>query len=148
MADDDHTVLNPAPARGNKRVLVVDDDPAMRKFVMTVLKNAGYDVTEVRNGAQAIELIQQTETPFDLVLSDVIMPQIGGRILARQISELQPETRVLLMSGYPNLSSVLHEIASHAEQSKFQYHFISKPFAPRALLGEVSKLLNAGLDPN
>lgn len=124
-----------------KRILVVDDDNSVRCFVATVLRSAGYEVVECRTGVEAISLIAQAATSFDLVLADVMMPQLGGRQLAIQLTQLQPNASVLLMSGYPSLSSALNTMTGRTESTEVQYHFIAKPFTPKELIREVRRLL-------
>jgi PAS domain S-box-containing protein len=83
-----------------RTVLVVEDEQSLRKLTRNNLRDLGYTVLEAQNGAEALEIAGRTETPIDLLLTDVIMPGMSGRQLADALSPLRPEMRVLYMSGY------------------------------------------------
>ena len=83
----------------SKNILVVDDEPGSLKFISYFLRNEGYEVTEARDGAEAIEIIENCR--FDLVLSDVRMPRLDGVALAVHISSQVPTIPVILMTGVP-----------------------------------------------
>ncbi len=93
---------SPVPAaQGQETILVVEDDPAVRALAATVLRQLGYAVLEAPDGANALRLVQDGSTPgIDLVLTDVVMPQMGGKDLAERLRKLHPNLKVLFMSGY------------------------------------------------
>ena len=122
------------------RILVVDDDEAVRNFVAMVLDLAGFQVLQAQNGDDAIRIAEHEET-IHLVLTDVVMPGPRGRHLANQIASLQPGTRVLLMSGYPNLSGLLNGITGRTEHLTDDYEFIQKPFSPSEIVEKVRSML-------
>jgi two-component system, cell cycle sensor histidine kinase and response regulator CckA len=87
--------------RGNgERILVVEDEPVVRSLTRRMLESAGYVVFQAPNGAAALEFLATQSNDIDLVLSDVVMPNVNGHQLAQRVSELYPELPVLLMSGY------------------------------------------------
>jgi len=99
-ADEDLSGDEPALAHGGELVLLVEDDPAVRRVVRQQLIDLGYPVIEAENGSQAVEMIEQI-ADIAIVVSDVIMPGgINGRQLAEQVQQGQPQIRIVLMSGY------------------------------------------------
>jgi CheY-like chemotaxis protein len=86
----------------HRTVLLVEDERALRKLTRKMLLEMGLTVLEAENAFQAIEIAKQTETPIDLLLTDVIMPGMSGWTLAEMLSPQRPEMRVLYMSGYPD----------------------------------------------
>jgi CheY-like chemotaxis protein len=88
------------PARGGATVLLVEDEASVRGAVRQQLVRRGYRVLAARHGVEALALAAGHDGPIDLLLTDVVMPQMGGPELARRMRQLRPETRVLYMSGY------------------------------------------------
>jgi CheY-like chemotaxis protein len=86
----------------HRTVLLVEDEPALRKLTRRMLVELGLNVLEADHAGHAIEIANRTETPIDLLLTDVVMPGMNGWALAELISAQRPETRVLYMSGYPD----------------------------------------------
>ena len=84
---------------GSETVFLVEDEPMVRLLVRRVLERSGYTVLDAENGQQALDLLGEHEGPLDLLITDVVMPQIGGRELAEQIHLQRPDLRVLYMSG-------------------------------------------------
>ena len=101
-----------------------------------MLELDGYSVLAASQGVEALEVVAAHAGPIDLVLTDVVMPQMGGRQLADRLATLRPETRVLFMSGYPN--DALGSQGLGADTA-----FLQKPFSPAALAREVKTLLAA-----
>jgi PAS domain S-box-containing protein len=124
---------------GSERILVVDDEPVVLDFVATQLRRAGYDVLEAARGEPALELFREAQAqgaPVDLVLTDLVMPGIGGRALGEALGALAPGLPILYCSGYTGDEvSRRGLIAEGAE-------FMSKPFAPAELLRRVRGLLD------
>jgi two-component system cell cycle sensor histidine kinase/response regulator CckA len=85
--------------RGNETVLLVEDDPAVRELGEQALLSLGYRVFEAANGVEALKRFKELDG-VDLLITDVVMPKMGGRELARRLRELSPHTRVLFNSGY------------------------------------------------
>jgi DNA-binding NtrC family response regulator len=116
------------------RILVVDDEPPILKMLTAMLVEAGHEVQSASGARKAIELCQQGGR-FDLILSDVVMPEVDGHHLIRQISGLCPRIRVILMSGY----DVDCEVCPYMERCKL----VSKPFRAEHLLAVVAGILAA-----
>ncbi len=121
--------------RGTETVLLVEDDPGIRRLVARILDTAGYQVHTASNGSEALALVGSQEGPFHLLLTDVVMPLMGGRELAGTLQGLFPGIRVLFMSGYTDNSIVHHGILEEGIM------FLQKPFSPGALLRKVRETL-------
>jgi CheY-like chemotaxis protein len=88
------------PAAGLGTILLVEDDVALRELVAEALEGAGYGVVAAGNGAEAIDSVHRHVGPIDLILSDVVLPGLGGPELVRQLQRLRPGMKVLYMTGY------------------------------------------------
>ncbi len=110
------------------RILVVDDDPGILQLVMTVLSRAGLDPRAATGGREAIAAIGQREPGFDLVLTDVVMPGVGGYTVAEACREAAPPIPVVLMTGFATVT------AGH-------FPLLRKPFTPAALVGSIREML-------
>ena len=108
--------------RGTETVLVVDDDEAMTNLVCRVLEAQGYTVVLARDGEDALLRYERHQRPIHLLLTDVVMPNLGGRRLFERLRAIQPDLKVLFMSGYPD-ESVIRQGILEGEP-----HFIEKPF--------------------
>jgi CheY-like chemotaxis protein len=119
---------------GPASVLLVEDESAVRDYVARILRGAGHSVVVANDGDAGLIVAQKTAEPFDLLLSDVVMPGMGGLALARELRARQPGIRVLLVSGYT-------EEASDAASAGFE--LLPKPFTADELLGRVRRALAA-----
>ena len=119
-------------------VLVVEDEPVVSALVRETLRRAGYVVVEAVDGVDALELSRRHSGSIDLVVTDVVMPRMGGRELAGALLAERPGLKVLFMSGYPNDALDLRGFAGTDAD------FISKPFASGDLLDRTRKLLHPG----
>src|SRR4051794_31632371 len=118
-----------------KTLLVVDDEDSVRRLVTTVLESAGYQVLLATEPGAAIAIAQSHDGPIDLLITDVTMPEMDGRDVAKMVTTLRPECRVLFMSGYPTHADVPNGgLARDAA-------LLQKPFVPRALVQRVRELL-------
>ena len=108
----------------------------MRSLTREILAEAGYRVLVAPNGAEAVELARPELSRIDLLLTDLIMPRMGGAQLARTLVSLRPEIQVLFMSGYTD-SAAFHQGLLQPGSS-----FIQKPFTPAAMLALVRELLD------
>ncbi len=120
-------------ARPKQTILVVEDADAIRKLVCTMLLHDGYTCLEAADGAEALEVVARADH-LHLVLTDVVMPQMGGPELARHLSVLRPEVRILFMSGYTE-----DPLVQRVE--KLSTIFLPKPFTAAALTNKVRKSL-------
>jgi two-component system cell cycle sensor histidine kinase/response regulator CckA len=117
-------------------ILLVEDEETVRKFVCNLLASEGFRVLEAKDGMEALELLQDAGLNPDLVLSDVIMPRMGGVELASALRTLRPGLRVLLMSGYTESASQ----ASVALEEGTEV--LQKPFSPKTLLARIQEVLH------
>jgi signal transduction histidine kinase/CheY-like chemotaxis protein len=126
----------PVSARGGETILVVEDEPVVRRLARTALEDSGYKVMEAGDGAEALAVLAATNGQVDLVLSDVVMPRLGGKELDEALRKLRPELPLLYMSGYPG-----HEVAERGLLDPAA-SFIQKPFAPEELVQRVRGMLD------
>jgi two-component system cell cycle sensor histidine kinase/response regulator CckA len=130
-------VLKPSiPAWGSETILVVEDQDSVRQIVVEMLQDYGYTVLQACNGKLALEIIAQQNGAIHLVITDVIMPQMSGTELARQLKSVLPSAKLLFMSGYTGDS--VHRQGGLAEGVAF----VQKPFSPTALVGKVRQVLD------
>jgi len=115
-------------------ILVVEDHPVVLEAVCEILERAGYRVLPFVSGAQAIQVERITRGPIHLLLSDVMMPDMSGLVVAELLKKRRPEMRVMLMSGYPDGEMLL---LNHG------WHFIEKPFVPYELVARVNEVLHS-----
>jgi signal transduction histidine kinase/CheY-like chemotaxis protein len=125
----------PLPA-GSESILIVEDEPAVRTLAGVILRQRGYQVQESSNAFEALELIRKS-SPFHLVLSDVVMPQMSGKALCDQIMSQRPHTKVLLMSGYTDDALAHHGVLDEG------LSFLEKPFSPAQLSRKVRDVLDS-----
>jgi CheY-like chemotaxis protein len=118
-----------------RTILVVEDDPAVRGVIQEVLSLSGYRVVEAANGEDAIARCRHHDGHFDLLLTDVVMPHLGGRQLAQQLHERYPQMKVLFISGYMD-DAILREGLSRDGMA-----FLPKPFSPEALEQKIRDML-------
>lgn len=123
--------------RGTEKILLVEDDPSLRGMAATLLQRLGYRVITAANGVEALALVGQrgNDSP-DLLLTDVVMPQMDGKKLADQIQSMRPETRVLFTSGYSERA------IAHQGLFASGVAFLQKPFTPSALAHKLREVLD------
>jgi PAS domain S-box-containing protein len=127
----------PAAPRGAETVLLVEDEESVRALVRQVLRGRGYAVLEAGDGARALRVAEIHLRPIHLLLTDVVMPGVGGRELAERLLALHPEARVLFTSGYTDDAVVRHGVLEE------EVHFLHKPFSPADLAQKVREVLDA-----
>jgi PAS domain S-box-containing protein len=125
------------PGRGTETILIVEDEDEVRALACEVLATYGYEVLQARMPADALLIAERHTGPIQLLLTDVIMPGMSGRILAERLAPLRPEMNVLYMSGYTDEAIVHHGTLDAGTP------FIQKPFTPDALAAGVRRLLDA-----
>ncbi len=115
------------------RILLAEDEEAMRTYLARALQNAGYDVVSVDRGTEALPLLQTEH--FDLLLSDIVMPEMDGIELAQRCAEISPATKVMFITGF---AAVTLKANREAPQAKV----LSKPFHLRDLVMEVERIFS------
>ena len=120
------------PESATETVLVVEDDPSMRRMAERILRRAGYEVVTSPGGRDALRRLEG-DSEFDLLLTDVVMPEMSGTELAGRAAALYPDLRILLMSGYVDRPGV-GPVEDNAE-------LLEKPFRAEDLLGKVREVL-------
>lgn len=127
--------MNETSSAINSKILLAEDDQDMRRFLSKALRNAGYDVASFDNGVAAYQRLR--EEPFELLLTDIMMPEMDGIELARKATELDPDIKVMFITGFAAVA--LNPDSSAPRQAKV----LSKPFHLKELVGEVQRLLAA-----
>lgn len=122
---------------GGETILVVDDVDGVRELICEVLEMQGYEVLLARDGRHALEVAEQHQKTIDLLLTDVVMPQMGGQELANTLSSRWPETKIIFMSGYSD------EAISRQGVLKPGTAFIKKPFTADSLTRRIRDELDA-----
>ena len=117
-------------------ILVVDDDPSVLQVASKVLKRGGYDVLEAEGGEAALKVADEWDGKISMLLTDVVMPGMGGRELSEAFAEKYPEVRVLFMSAYTEDEVILRGVRVA------EVNFISKPFTVKGLRDRVRTVLD------
>jgi CheY-like chemotaxis protein len=133
-----HEQATGEPPRGKETILLVEDEPVLRELAQMILGDLGYTVLEAEDGEAALKLIQKKKRlKLDLLLSDIMMPRMGGMELAAKLRAEYPRIKILLMSGYST------EVI--ARQGVFEpgTMFIAKPFTPSVLARKVREALDS-----
>jgi two-component system cell cycle sensor histidine kinase/response regulator CckA len=136
-ADSLRSMRSAAIVGGTETILLVEDDDQVRAVSRGLLQKYGYHVIEARNAVDALQHLESESTAIDLLLTDVVMPQMSGPELARRARTLRPSLRVLCMSGYTDDSIVRHGVL----ESRVAY--LQKPFTPETLTRKVRDVLEA-----
>ncbi|UCF99607.1 MAG: PAS domain S-box protein [Spirochaetaceae bacterium] len=122
--------------RTDRRILLVEDDEAVRELVVRVLEKIGYTLVSASSGEEALGLLDRSEYgDIDLLISDVIMPGIGGKVLAERLQARIPALKVLYISGYPDETVVQHGVLDEGVA------YLQKPFSPTAVIEKVRQIL-------
>jgi two-component system cell cycle response regulator CpdR len=117
------------------RILLAEDDEDMRRFLVKALERAGHDIVDFDNGASAYERLR--EEAFSLLLTDIVMPEMDGIELARRATELDPDLKVMFITGFAAVA--LNPDSNAPKDAKI----LSKPFHLRDLVNEVDRMLAA-----
>ncbi len=118
-------------------VLVVDDDASVRRIAVRVLEDAGFTILEASNGREALDVLERAADRVDIVLTDLVMPEMDGRELIRILGDRRPGLPVVSMSGYAAAAS----IGPRGEEGAAG--FLAKPFSPRQLVAKIREVLDA-----
>ena len=133
---DSKAATAPAP-RGSETILLIEDDEGVRALTRHALQSSGYTVLVAREGQEALRIGRWRQEPIHLLVSDVVMPGLGGRQLSERLRLLHPEMKVLFLSGYTDDAVVRHGVLEG------EVNFLQKPFTPAALARKVREVLDA-----
>jgi two-component system cell cycle sensor histidine kinase/response regulator CckA len=123
--------MSPLP----QTILVVDDEPVVRRLAYRILNAAGYRVLEAADGAEALTVLREARGPVDLVVVDAVMPNVDGATLTGRIFDDWPSQRVLLMSAHGE------DVFGRLGLQRMRAPFLGKPFTDEELLAKVSRAL-------
>jgi two-component system cell cycle sensor histidine kinase/response regulator CckA len=137
--DKDNTAVIPTDTwqarRGGETILIAEDEDAIRQLLKDILSPLGYQIFMAANGREALELYTTIAGKIDVLLTDVMMPEMDGKELAQRIAELSPETKIIFMSGYPQSIIMKHDsVLEHP-------YFLQKPITPSALSAKLREVL-------
>ena len=132
--------ITPAPRLTDTTLLLVEDNAMVRRSIENTLRGMGYLVVSVESGERCLEIIRDPARPVDLLITDVVMPEMSGKELIERVHVMRPGVAVLFMSGYDRST-----LASR-KQSVFAEHFLQKPFDSEDLAVAVRKALGAGAE--
>lgn len=121
---------------GSETVLLVEDEQMVRQLICRILESSGYKIIEAADGQEALSICRAQNLKVDLLITDVVMPEMSGHELAKKLIEDYPEMKIVYMSGYTNDIVTRHGI------TKDRANFIQKPFSPEELTRKVHQLLN------
>lgn len=125
------------PMTGTETILLVEDEPSVRRVAANILKQIGYTIIEAPNGEEGLHTAKEYGLDrIDLLLTDVIMPKMGGKELSQQLMELKPALKVLFMSGYTGVS------IENSDLLRDSSHFIQKPFSKNTLAKKIRDVLD------
>jgi CheY-like chemotaxis protein len=140
IAEAQKTETETTIPRGSETILLVEDEDVVRGLACQILEQAGYTVLDTARGEEAVRLCSESKSAIDLLLTDVVMPQISGKEVADRVTAVTPGLKVLFMSGYTDEAIVHHGVLDA------NVEFIQKPFTPLALARRVREVLDANGD--
>ena len=121
---------------GHERILLVEDDPQVRNIAYNSLKSLGYDVYKASNGVDALNMYNKNKIKIDLLISDIVMPKLGGKELAEKLYKIDPKIKILFTSGYIDDQKLRNEILNK------KVNFIYKPFSFHSIAHKVRDVLD------
>jgi len=130
------SALAPTRMTGDETILIVEDEPAVRDLAKQVLVKVGYTVLTAANGSEGLLLCERHAGKIHLALTDVVMPEMGGRVFAERLSKLRPEIKIVYMSGYTD------DAIDHHGTLEPGTHLITKPFSLTDLRRKVRQVLD------
>jgi PAS domain S-box-containing protein len=137
-ATDEREVDSGEKLRGSESILLVEDSEPLRKLAQTFLESAGFRVQSAEHGEDALQVASRHGKTFDLLLTDVVMPGMNGRVLAEHLLPRQPGMKVLYMSGYTDSFIAGHGVLESGT------HLLHKPFTDEVLIRKVREVLDGG----
>ncbi len=132
----DSSVFNKKALSGSETILVVEDDKQVLNFASSTLKNFGYNVFIASNGKKAVKLFKSKKSKFDLLITDLVMPDMNGKELSEEIKIISPHTKILFASGYTDNHLV------HKGQLQEDINFLAKPYSTKNLLKAIRDTLD------
>ncbi|MGC9313072.1 MAG: ATP-binding protein, partial [Sediminispirochaetaceae bacterium] len=140
--EDKHTAQS--NLSGDERVMVVEDEENLRLLARRILELYGYKVILAGAPEEALEMAEDKNTQIDVLITDMVMPNIGGRELANKFRSLRPDVKIIYMSGYPQRDNIM----SNSIQIDEEFHpFIAKPFSPEQFVRIVRQVLDSHEEP-
>ena len=136
-AEDSQSITSYASAHGSEKILVVEDNEAVRNFAYEALSNLGYNVSAAENGRVALDMLEIHQFTCDLIITDLIMPEVNGKEFAEKAKLILPEVEVIYMSGYTD-GNLVHEGMLDRD-----INFIQKPYTIEALAAKVRQALDS-----
>jgi two-component system cell cycle sensor histidine kinase/response regulator CckA len=133
---EESDLRTPSGLGGSETIMLVEDDEQVRNLVLAILKRQGYTVLVAESGKEALELLEGHDGSVQLLLTDVVLPEMNGKQLFERVSGAYPDVKVLYMSGYPE------NVIAHRGVMEPGIHFIQKPFTVRALAAKVREVLD------
>jgi two-component system cell cycle sensor histidine kinase/response regulator CckA len=127
-----------AETKGTETILVVEDEDEIRDMVREYLERKGYTVVAANNGSEALQVAQRYKGSIHLLLTDIVMPQVGGHELAQQIKGMRPRIKILLTSGYPEHAGLTEKAADPAAM------ILQKPYPLNTLSNRIRQMLDSG----
>jgi CheY-like chemotaxis protein len=122
--------------KGTETILVVEDEDEVRNLVCEMLQINGYNILEASNGENALSICKQYKEPIHLVLTDIVMPKMSGHDLVARLLHIQPQMKILYMSGYTDIALI------HKGMLDSDIKFIQKPFTPLDLARKIRGILD------
>jgi two-component system, cell cycle sensor histidine kinase and response regulator CckA len=135
------TLVTSTGKRGSETVLIVEDEEGVRGLLRHVLEIRGYKVLEAANGEQALRVYRESSSRIQLVLTDMIMPKMGGRELAVRLGEIVPDVKIIFMSGYTD------DVLLRTGELEKGMSFLQKPLRPETLASKVREALDSPSRP-
>jgi two-component system cell cycle sensor histidine kinase/response regulator CckA len=131
--------MSPLPPErsGTETLLIVENEGAIRNLLQMALRKSGYTVLVAESGREALEIVRAHADAIHLLITDVVMPDMSGPELVRQLATIRPETQTLFMSGYMDQALGEHGIVPT------NVNFIQKPFSPNVITQKVRHILDA-----
>jgi two-component system cell cycle sensor histidine kinase/response regulator CckA len=127
-----------AVTRGTETILLVEDEPAVRRATAEFLTLQGYTVLEAKDGVDAMTVSKEHSSTIHLLVTDVVMPNMSGGQLATELAQLRPETKLLFVSGYAGKTVLDHKVAD------LETNFLQKPYTLKQLSLKIRAALNQG----
>ncbi len=126
----------PDPVHGGERILLVEDDGAVRDFLRSVLEDYGYHVVEALDGPDALDIAMKQRHEIHLLITDVVMPGMNGKELSERLRHERPRLKVIFLSGYST------DVIGHRGVLERDVAFLQKPVSPEVLAAKVHDVLN------